>query len=146
MTPTATSPTSWWLAAAKELPPLSGPAHTAEKLLLLLHYGIDWQAGWLSARRYRGQYWEQILPDRVIAATYRAPNLRRWWQDVAGELQSAPRTAGERSELASLLNTDPQPVLETLRWEASALILRTRITADAVREARPASSSLEAAP
>jgi hypothetical protein len=128
------SPTSRWLAAAPHMPPLEGPPGTAERLLLLLHYGIDWQDSWIARRR--AGYWDRILPDRVIAATYRAPNLRRWWQDVAAETTSRPRTAGERAELEALLREPPGPVLDVMRWEAEALLLRTRIIADAVRERR----------
>lgn len=119
-----------------EMPPLDGPAGTAERLLLLIHYGIDWQDGWVG--RYRTAYWDRILPDRIVAATYRAANLRRWWRDVADELGSGPRSPDERAELEQLLRADPGPVLEVLRSEAEALLLRTRITADAVRAARPA--------
>lgn len=128
-------PTDRWLAVLGErMPPLTGPAGTAERLLLLTHYGIDWQAGWVS--RYRRTYWEQLLPDRVITATYRAGTLRRWWRDVATELGSAPRNAAERSELEQLLRADSTPVLMALRLETEALLLRTRIVADAVRETR----------
>lgn len=134
------APTDGWLSAAA-LPPLEGPYGTAERLLLLLHYGTDWQNGWLRAPRHRGAYWERILPDRVLAAAYRAPTLRRWWQDAASELESAPRTAAERAELERLLRADAMPVLDILRQETDPLILRTRITADAVREARAAAAS-----
>ena len=129
------SPTDRWLAVLGErMPPLTGPAGVAERLLLLTHYGIDWQAGWVS--RYRRVYWEQLLPDRVITATYRAGTLRRWWRDVATELGSAPRNAAERTELEQLLRADSTPVLMALRLETEALLLRTRIVADAVRETR----------
>lgn len=50
----------------ERLPPLTGPAGVAERLLLLTHYGIDWQTGWVS--RYRRTYWEQLLPDRAAPA------------------------------------------------------------------------------
>ena len=127
-------PTSQWLGAAAMLSPLEGPAGIAERLLLLLHYGIDWQDSWVT--RHRGAYWAKILPDRVIAATYRAPTLRRWWCEAAEELGSRPRTGDERAELEQLLRADPAPVLDILRWETEALLLRTRIVADAVRAAR----------
>lgn len=128
------APTSRWLAAAHDMPPLEGAEGTAERLLLLLHYGIDWQGGWVG--RFRATYWEQQLPDRVICATYRAANLRRWWRDVAESLGSAPRGAEERAELERLLRADPLPVLQVLRFETEALVLRTRIVADAVRRSR----------
>lgn len=130
------TPTSRWLAAADHMPALDGPAGTAERLLLLIHYGIDWQNGWVA--RYRSTYWDRLLPDRVIVATYRAGSLRRWWRDVAGELQSQPRSPSERAELEQLLRCDSAPVLEVLRCETEALLLRTRIVADAVRHTRPA--------
>ena len=133
--PLEETPTDRWLAVLGErMPPLTGPAGTAERLLLLTHYGIDWQAGWVS--RYRRVYWEQLLPDRVITATYRAGTLRRWWRDVATELGSAPRNAAERTELEQLLRAESTPVLMALRLETEALLLRTRIVADAVRETR----------
>jgi hypothetical protein len=130
----APTPTDQWLAAAADMPPLTGPAGTAERLLLLIHYGIDWQDGWVT--RHRKTYWDQLFSDRVIAATYRAGSLRRWWSDVAGELGSQPRNVAERLELEQLLRTDSQPVLEVLRLETEALLLRIRIIAEAVREAR----------
>lgn len=127
-------PTSTWLATAPAMPPLCGPAGTAERLLLLIHYGIDWSDGWVTARR--ATYWERLLPDRVITATYRAPSLRRWWRDVAHELGSRPRNAHERTELESLLRAESTPVLEVLRFETEALLLRVRIVAESVRAAR----------
>ena len=138
--PLEESPTDRWLAVLGDrMPPLTGPAGVAERLLLLTHYGIDWQAGWVS--RYRRVYWEQLLPDRVITATYRAGTLRRWWRDVATELGSAPRNAAERTELEQLLRADATPVLMALRLETEALLLRTRIVADAVRETRPSTGA-----
>lgn len=132
---TQLTPTSRWLAeTAQTMPPLEGPAGVAERLLLLVHYGVDWQGGWVG--RYRSTYWDTLLPDRVICATYRAPNLRRWWRDVADELGSQPRSSAEREELEALLRADPMPVLEVLRWETEALLLRVRIVTDAVRAER----------
>lgn len=128
-------PTDHWLAASGAvMPPLEGPAGTAERLLLMVHYGIDWKAGWVS--RYRNTYWDKVLPDRVICATYRAANLRRWWRDVADELGSQPRSSRERTELEHLLRAEPLPVLEVLRFETEALLLRTRIVTEAVRATR----------
>lgn len=134
MTGTVETPTGRWLATVEGMPPLTGPAGTAERLLLLLHYGVDWQAGWVT--RYRSRYWDSILSDRVIVATYRAGTLRRWWSDVATELGAEPRSAEERREVEALLREDPLPVLECLRHETEALLLRTRITAEAVRSRR----------
>ena len=131
------TPTSRWLATTADfMPALEGPAWVAERLLLLVHYGIDWSGGWVS--RYRSTYWESLLPDRVICATYRSANLRRWWRDVADDLGSQPRTAAERAELEQLLRADSLPVLEVLRFETEALLLRTLIVADTVRQNRAA--------
>lgn len=133
-------PSSVWLACAEGMPPLQGPAGTAERLLLHVHYGLDWAGGWVS--RYRERWWDDILPDRVIVATYRAGTLPRWWSDVAGELEVSPRTSGARREVEQLLrNGSDRAVLEILRTEIDALILRTRITAEAVRDARTVSAA-----
>ena len=127
------APSSRWLATATDMPALPGPAGTAERLLLHLHYGIDW-TGWLSA--YRHRYWEDLLPDRVLVATYRAATLPRWWDDVAVELTSSPRTPPARREVEQLLREPHRPVLEVMREETTALILRVRIVTEAVRDAR----------
>lgn len=134
------TPTDRWLQhTAAFMPPLIGPAGQAERLLLLIHYGIDWNDGWVT--RYRTQYWDQLLPDRVITATFRSANLRRWWREISDELGSHPRGADERAELEQLLRADPLPVLEVLRLETEALLLRTRIVIDAVRSARTPTST-----
>ena len=130
------TPTDQWLATVEDMPPLPGPAGTAERLLLLLHYGIDWKTGWISSRR--GTYWDQLLPDRVFLATYRGAELRRWWREVSDSMESRPRSAAERRELEQLLRAPSIPVLELLREQTEPLVLRTRITADAVRDSRPA--------
>lgn len=129
------APSDTWLATVTSvMPPLAGPAGTAERLLLHVHYGIDWQTGWVT--RYRATYWDQLLPDRVITATYRAGTLRRWWRDLATELDSRPRNSAERAELEALLRQPDRPVLQVLRAETEPLLLRTRIVTDAVRAAR----------
>ena len=126
-------PTDRWLAAADELPALTGPAGTAERLLLLTHYGIDWDS-WLGGRRI--DYWDVIFPERVLQSAIRAANLRRWWQEIGTQLMSRPRNAAERREVADLLQAESRPVLEAFRWEVQPLVLRVRIVADAVRAAR----------
>lgn len=131
------SATARWLAAAPNLPPLVDPAAaTAEKLLLLLHYGVDWSdRNWVAARR--GDYWDEIFPSRVRLATYTSGvDLHHWWTTVATHLGSVPRSADERTELAGLLTSDPKPVLQILRDNTRALALRTHIVAAAVREQR----------
>ncbi|MFD7161736.1 hypothetical protein ACFV9C_44625 [Kribbella sp. NPDC059898] len=131
------TPTGHWLAAA-DLPALRGTSGIADRLLLLLHYGIDWHDGWLSSTRHRTTYWDPILPERVISATFMTDSLRGWYTQAAGELVSAPRNHPERAELEQLLRTDDEDaaVLYKLRTETPALILRTRLTADAVRSSR----------
>lgn len=135
------TPTQRWRAALAQgpepidLPPVDGAALAAEGLLLLLHYGIDWADGWPGKRRKT--YWDKALPDRVIVATYRGVSLRRWWAEVSEELESRPRNAAERLEVAQLLEfPDPHAVLHVLRTETEPLVLRVRIIADAVRATR----------
>lgn len=124
------TPTDAWLSAVKEMPPLPGAAGTAERMLLLLHYGIAWD-GWVGDRR--ATYWDRLLPDRVVTSTFLAANLRQWWTLVAADLTSAPRGRDERLELEILLREDPSPVLRALREETTPLLLRTRIVTEAVR-------------
>ena len=132
--PAGLCPTQRWLAHANALVPLEGSAGVAERLLLLLHYGIDWQDGWVGVRRNR--YWDHLLPDRVLVATYLASNLRRWWAQCSAELQSRPRNSAERSELEGLLRANSADVLDVLRWETEPLLLRVRIVVEAVRARR----------
>lgn len=129
----AAAPTDGWLAAVEGMPPLSGPAGTAERLLLLLHYGIDWSS-WVGG--HRATYWDQLLPDRVVVSSYRAANLRQWWTAASTDLQAIPRNRAERRELEQLLRADSVPVLQVMRTETAALILRVRIVAESVRETR----------
>jgi hypothetical protein len=140
-----TTPTSRWLATVAErgMPPLEGPEGTAERLLLLIHYGIDWRDGWVT--RYRKTYWTSVLPDRVVSATFFSRgSLRGWWQDVCNELESVHHNTAQRAELEMLLRADSLPVLEALRDRPDALLLRTRIVTDAVRSARAEQTALAA--
>ncbi len=130
MSTTITAPTDTWLASAQWLPPLDGPAATAERLLLLVHYGVDWD-GWISS--YRTTYWDKLLPERVVASAYRARDLRTWWTLLSRQLDTTPRTAHQRRELDALLAEPARPVLTVLREQSEALLLRTRLVADAVR-------------
>lgn len=130
------TPTQRWLAEVPDLPPLTGDLAVAERLLLLLHYSVDFDS-WVGS--YVRKYWTDLLPDRVVVATYRASSLHRWWSEVASELSADPRTREDRLELAQLLaHPDSQAVLEHLRTDTIALLMRTRITADAVRQQRRA--------
>lgn len=134
MTTRLDTPTSRWITSVDGMPALDGPAGTAERILLLLHYGIDWTNSWVG--RYRATYWDQLLPDRVVIATYRANTLRRWWTEVSNDLGSGPRNHAEREELELLLREPAEPVLMMLRTETEALLLRVRIVAESVRESK----------
>jgi hypothetical protein len=125
--------TDRWLAAVPQLPSLSDPAAvTAERLVLLLHYGIDLsETNWVASRR--GDYWGNLLPTRIRLATYNSIN--QWWTASAARLGSAPRSDEQCSELAMLLTSEARPVLQVMRDQTTALTLRTRIVADAVRAA-----------
>ncbi|ELB87593.1 hypothetical protein Rwratislav_39003, partial [Rhodococcus wratislaviensis IFP 2016] len=111
------------------------PASTAERLLLLLHYGIDWDSGWVGRRRET--YWTQHLPNRVRVATYiGGGDLDRWWSVVSRSLDSEPTNTDQRLELATLLREESEPVLTLLRERPTSYVLRTRIVAEAVAAAR----------
>ena len=132
--------TGTWLSAADFLPPVTGAATTAERLLLLLHYGINWDTGWVGRRRE--MYWDHHLPDRVRVATYTGgSDLDRWWSTVSADLESAPSTKDQRLELSVLLREDSIPVLTLLCENTTALVLRTRIVAEAVQAHRTTTSS-----
>lgn len=123
------------LLACSPLPPLEGAQGTAERLVLLVHRGVDWDV-WGGARRVR--YWD-ALADRVRAATYAGPSLADWWQAVSAQISSAPQSAPERAEMAALLATaEPRAVLVVLRSHAPALVLRTRVLSEARSVARKA--------
>lgn len=153
MTPATTTPTRAWQSMIPELPPVHellgdehicscagcGPADTVERLLLLLHYTIDWETSWVADPRYRKTYWDEQLPGRVRRAAYRADTLDRWWSDVSRQLGApAPRRRDRRIELASLLRYPPLPVISLLRDSLPALLLRVRIIAEAVADQRKA--------
>lgn len=134
ITDTQRTPTQTWLAhVASYMPPLPGPPGTAERLVLLLHYSIDWDSSWVSS--YRPTYWDKILPDRILIASQQAANLRSWWTALADELGASPPTRETRQELAALLDVDdPLDVLRALSEETLALVMRARIVAEARRE------------
>lgn len=143
-----TAPTRAWQALVPELPPLAGEdctdqsanaADTAERLLLLLHYSIDWDTSWVGEPRYRKKYWDDILPSRVRRAAYRASSLEHWWSDVSLRLTAlAPRQSERRLELARLLREPFLPVIAELRENLPALVMRVHIIADAVGAQRKA--------
>jgi hypothetical protein len=86
------TPTRRWQALVPELRSLTAPAgeaceagtplavaaqaaDTAERLLLLLHYSIDWDKSWVAEEKYRKTYWDEILPGRIRRAAYRSATL-----------------------------------------------------------------------
>nr|WP_241737141.1 hypothetical protein [Dietzia sp. CQ4] len=124
------TPVQRWREAAPWLPAVTGPQATAEGLLLILHYSIDY-SGWVG--KHLATYWDHTLPSRVHKATYRVDTLDWWWAEISRELNATPSAAGVRRELAALLREDPLPVLDVLRREAVALVLRVRLISEAVR-------------
>lgn len=130
-----TTPTQQWLSTTEFMPPLDGPPGIAERLVLLLHYAIDWENSWVA--RYRTTYWDKILPDRVLVAAHQATTLRSWWTALADDLSACPTTPEERRELASLLETEHSTaVIRCLTEETSALVLRVRIVSESRKKAR----------
>jgi len=123
--------TSGWLALSP-VPPLTGVGATAERLVLLAHYGADFDV-WGGARRVK--YWD-ALADRVKAATYSGRTLTDWWETVSRLLPSEPRNSGERRETVCLVYSgDDLAVLRVLRDHAAALVLRVRLVSEARRNA-----------
>ncbi|WP_435083791.1 hypothetical protein [Gordonia hongkongensis] len=123
-----------WRAAVPDLPALSDPAAiTAERLLLLVHYDLDWDS-WIGDHRHR--YWDELLPARVRAATYRADSLATWWSLLAQALPITVTDRARRLEVAQLLTESSAPVLNLLRDQLPALILRVRIIAETVADTR----------
>lgn len=131
------TPTDQWRSHASDLPPLppGSALDTAERLLLLVHYCIDWQGGWITGR-HRARYWDHVLPTRVRAATYRSDDLHSWWSTVAAALQCTPQNAQRRAEVVELLVAPSEPVLAVMRDSLPALLLRVRIIAEAVAASR----------
>lgn len=132
-----TTPTERWLAVTAEfMPPLTGPAGIAERLVLMLHHCIDWDTSWVA--NYRTTYWDKLLPDRIVIAATQAVTLRGWWTAVAAELDADPVTSEERRELACLLAAaEEREILNTLITETTALVLRVRIVSE-TRKAKKA--------
>lgn len=124
--------TDAWLAESP-LEPLTGPEGVAERLVLLLHNGVDFDI-WGGARRVR--YWD-ALSERVKAATYAGPTLSHWWGDACRQIVSAPRDHSVREEVATLLAAENgKAVLVALRTHAEVLVLRSRVVSEYRRQAR----------
>lgn len=112
---------------------------TAERLLLLLHYSIDWDNTWIGEEKHRKTYWDDVLVSRVRVASYRSATLDEWWSTASSLLDAtAPRHSDRRRELAELLREPPLPVLSILQTSLPALLLRVRIITEAVSAERKA--------
>lgn len=115
------------------LPPLEGDYSVAERLVLLIHRGVDWDV-WGGARRVK--YWD-ALADRVKAATYAGNTLSHWWQYIGLDMPSSPKNAQDRKEAAFLLASENQKnILKILRGHSSTLVLRVRVISEIMREQR----------
>lgn len=126
------APTVLWQSSVA-LPSLSVQEDIAERLVLLAHYGADFDV-WGGSRRVR--YWD-ALTERVKASTYVGPTLSDWWTGMVRSLHTQPRNKAEREDLAQLLSADNQKeVLKILRNHADVLVLRVRVISDARNKLR----------
>lgn len=129
------SPSRRWQETVRDLGHLDGAEDTADRLLLHLHYAIDWDKSWV--RNYLKTYWDTILPTRVRLAAYQADSLPGWWSYAATDLVATPRTDARRLEVATLLNVKDGPsVLAVFHDKLPALVMRTQIFAEAVAKER----------
>jgi hypothetical protein len=120
------------------LPEVGEPEQIAERLLLLAHYGADFDV-WGGSRRMR--YWD-ALAERAKAATFAGPTLADWWSALSMSLSTSPRNPAERADLAGLLaHPDGRQVLRALRDHADVLVLRVRVIAETRKAAREHSST-----
>ena len=111
------------------LPALEDAEAVAEALVLLVHRGVNWDVWGSRAIRY----WDAFT-ERVRASTYAGPSLSQWWQSIASELDSQPRNAQDRADLAGLLACPNQGlVLDAFRRHAPVLVLRIRVLVEHLR-------------
>lgn len=136
------TPSRQWQQTAPELPELTtATADVAERLLLMIHYSVDWDS-WVGEHRRR--YWDDVLPSRVHAATMRADTLATWWSLLTRSLPITVVDRARRIEVVQLLAEPSQPVLAVLRDQLPALILRVRIIAENVAAQRKKTKTSEA--
>ncbi|BEL41942.1 hypothetical protein [Mycobacteroides abscessus] len=129
------TPTKVWQSMVPALGCLDEAGDTAERLLLLLHYAIDWDTSWVAD--HRKTYWDEQFPSRVRRAAYRSHTLESWWSQASVRLgATTPRQHDRRTELAVLLRTPALPVIGAMQRELPALVMRVRIIADAVAQQR----------
>ena len=124
--PIVTPITDAWLSISP-LPALEGAEGVAERLVLLIHYGVDFSI-WGMARR--GRYWD-ALKERVKGATYSGPTLSAWWGDISNQIGSEPRNSEERAEALALISVEEQrQTLNILRTHSDVLVLRARVISE----------------
>ena len=114
------------------LEPLPGPEGIAERLVGLVHQGVDWDV-WGGHRRIR--YWD-ALADAVRSGVYAGRTLFDWFERVCRQISSEPPGSAEgRAELAALLSCgQDREVLRALQRHAGALVLRVRVQREAQRK------------
>lgn len=119
---------------AAGLPPLAGAERTAELLACLAHRCADWDV-WGGPRAVR--YWD-ALASRTRQACYAGPRLAQWWERLTVQMSlTAPQRRADRAILGALLaGGDDAAVLDVLRCQTEAVVLRVRIAADTRRAAR----------
>jgi len=124
--------TKEWMDAAG-IDPLEGPARTAELLVASAHRCVDWDI-WGGSRRLR--YWD-ALAEAVRAACYSGPRVADWWERIGRQMSlGQPGKWEDRRLVAELLACgDDRAVLDVLRKNADALVLRVRVASDARKDA-----------
>lgn len=104
----------------------------AERLIFLVHEGVDWDV-WGGERR--ASYWE-ALTQRVIAATYTGPTLMDWWEGITTQISSTPRSVEHRAAVLDAVHARPgddRSILKLLRGHAQILVLRIRVHTESFR-------------
>lgn len=134
------------MLAAAHLPPVTGPAETADLLVAIAHRCVTDRA------KFGKRYWD-ALAERVRAGTYVGLSLRVWWRRICQDMGiDQPWPADQHLLLAALDGGDDPAVLRVLREETAVVVLRVRLAAAAGKELRatattssvPASSTVDA--
>lgn len=121
------------LLAGSPLDRLDEASEVAERLILLVHLGRDFTI-W---GKRPARYWK-ALTDHVRTGTYAGPGLEDWWGRVCSRMQSEPRSAEARGEVAELLTyPNHRAVLEVLRDRSAVLVLRVQVIMEHTRTDTP---------
>ena len=124
------------------LPPLEGPDAAAERLVFLVHRGVNWDV-WGPRRM---TYWDALC-SRVKAGTYAGKDLNSWWQDISARIDSEPRNREDRRLLAeTLMAPDQREVLNALRDNCDFLVLRVRVAIENHRETHASTTAITVDP